>query len=105
MGKNYSLILSKRFVYPLIGTLLIILIVFVSYAISLGNEMATRFLPTLFGLMFSFLFFTVLFDLREYLEWKGVEDRIKKRIGNLLSAILWDVDSLVGAKTLWRYKR
>ena len=38
------------------------------------------------GLLFTLIFFVGIFDLREWLEWKSVEDRVKRRIGRLLRA-------------------
>jgi len=39
------------------------------------------------GLMFTLLIFIVLFDLKEYLEWKSVEDRVKRKIGRQIRAL------------------
>lgn len=57
IDKDYSL-MSKKILYPFIFVILIFLIIVVSFAsISFGNEMATSLFPTIFGLLFSFLFF------------------------------------------------
>ncbi len=75
------LILTKWFYYALIAVALIIAFCFTVYQISLGNDMATRFLPTIVGLMVTVVIFYTFFDWREDLEWKEVEDRVRKRIG------------------------
>jgi hypothetical protein len=89
LEKDYSVILSKWFYYALIAIFLGILIVFDIYAVSLGNEMAERFLPTLLGLTFTFSILVVFFDLREKLEWKTVKKSV-------YSAIEIEVMSLFG---------
>lgn len=74
--------MSKWFFYGLVAIALFVMICFSLYEMSLGNELASRFLPTLCGLLFTLAILTVFFDLREELEWKEVEDRVKKRIGS-----------------------
>jgi hypothetical protein len=77
------LMVSKRFCYSLIAILLAIIFVAVWIASSsFNNDFANRFMPTLIGIIFNFAIFIVFFDLREKLEWKEVEDRVKKRIGS-----------------------
>jgi len=78
---EHHLLLSKWFYYAVIVVALFIVILFALYEISLGNDMAARFLPTLIGLIVTLVIFTIFFDLREDLEWKKVEDRVKRRIG------------------------
>jgi hypothetical protein len=80
--KKKELLLSKRFIYSLIVLVLIFFICLSLYEAHLGNDLAARFLPTLCGLLVTFGIFTVFFDVREELEWKEVEDRVKKRIGS-----------------------
>jgi energy-coupling factor transporter transmembrane protein EcfT len=87
---------SKWFCYALIAIFLIILISFLSYAVLLGNEMALRFLPTVLGLAFTFFIFIVFFDLREKLEWKSVENKVKKSIGSQLLRIFGELLYLCG---------
>jgi hypothetical protein len=94
MRKDYSWILSKWLYYTLIAIFLLLLIVFVTYSASLGNDMALRFLPTTFGLLFTFCIFIVFFDLREELEWKTTKERIMKRIGNQLHGVFQNVSSV-----------
>lgn len=88
--------MSKWFCYALIAIFLIILISFLSYAVLLGNEMALRFLPTVLGLAFTFFIFIVFFDLREKLEWKSVDDKVKKSIGSQLLRIFGELLYLCG---------
>jgi len=94
MKKEHHLLLSKWFAYALITIVLFILLCFTLYEMSLGNNMATKFLPTLFGLMFTLVIFTIFFDLREKLEWKKVEDRVKRRIGMRIHGIFVELSNL-----------
>lgn len=92
--KEHRLLLSKWFYYALIAIVLFILLCYALYETSLGNDMAARFLPTLFGLMFTLIIFTIFFDLREDLEWKKVEDRVKRRIGKQIHGIFVELSNL-----------
>ena len=94
MKKEHNLLLSKWFYYALITIALFILLCFTLYEMSLGNDMASRFLPTLFGLMFTLVIFTIFFDLGEDLEWKKVEDRVKRRIGIQIHGIFVELSNL-----------
>jgi len=80
LKRDYSIVLSKWLYYALIALFLGIIIVFDIYAVSLGNEMAERFLPTLSGLAFTFSILVVFFDLREELEWKTVKKSVYSAI-------------------------
>ena len=88
---DYSVVLSKWLYYGLIAIFLGILIIFDIYAVSLGNEMAERFLPTLLGLAFTFSIFIVFFDLREELEWKTVKKVVYSEIGIELSSLFGEL--------------
>jgi hypothetical protein len=82
---------SKWLYYGLIAIFLGILIIFDIYAVSLGNEMAERFLPTLLGLAFTFSIFIVFFDLREELEWKTVKKAVYSSIGLELALLFGEL--------------
>jgi len=43
--------------------------------------MAANFVSEIWGLFFTLGIFIVILEFREWLEWKSVEDRVKKRIG------------------------
>ena len=76
-------VFSKWFYYGLIAVLLAVLFCVDWYAsYQFNNDFAVRFMPTLIGIVFNFVFLIVFFDLREKLEWKEVEDRTKKLIGS-----------------------
>jgi hypothetical protein len=80
--KLAGFVLSKWFWYGVIAVFLaILLFADLGSAYWFNNDFAIRFMPTLFGLVFNFAIFIVFFDLREELEWKEVEGRVKSRIG------------------------
>lgn len=99
MTKMERLVISKWFYYFWIAIFLafIFCTIWIS-AYSYSNDFAIRFMPTLIGLVFNFAIFIVFFDLREYLEWKTVRDKIMRRIGDQLHSILWDVALLLDAE-------
>jgi len=88
------LVYSKWFYYGLVAIALFVIICFLLYEMSVGNDMATRFLPTFVGLMFTLVIFMTFFDIRENLEWKEVEDRVKKRIGKEIHSIFVELSNL-----------
>jgi hypothetical protein len=92
--KKMKLLWSKWFYYALITILLLILIALTSYGTSLGIEIAARFLPTFVGLFVTLLIFWIFFDVREKLEWKSVEDRVRKKIGRQIGSIFSNIRML-----------
>lgn len=82
-----GLLLSKWFYYGLIAVVLLILTTLSLYGISLGYDIALRFLPTLGGLWFTLGIFYVFFDVRERLEWKSVETKVMKGIEGEIDSI------------------
>jgi hypothetical protein len=91
LKKDYSVLLSKWLYYALIAIFLGILIVFDFYAVSLGNDMALRFLPTLLGLAFTFSILVVFFDLRDELEWKAVKKAVYSEIEIEISSLFGEL--------------
>jgi hypothetical protein len=86
--------LSKWFYYSLVLVGLFFTLIFLLYETTLGNEMATRFLPTSASLIVTFGIFTIFFELREDLEWKKVEKRVRRRIGKQIHGLFVDLSSL-----------
>lgn len=89
--KERHLLLSKWFYYGLIAVVLLILTVLSLYGISVGYDIALRFLPTLGGLWFTFGIFYVFFDVREKLEWKSVEGKVMKGIEREIDSIFTEL--------------
>jgi uncharacterized membrane protein YheB (UPF0754 family) len=74
------LLLSKWFYYTLIFLgLILFYLFFLPLALS-GEQLAANFLAEIFGLLFTLVIFVMIFDFREWLEWKSVEDRVRDRI-------------------------
>jgi len=99
-------LLSKRLYYGLFALIFIIILASFVYYSSTGNAFATQFIPEVCGWLVTLLIFTVFFDLREQLEWKSVENRVKKRIGKQIHGVfvelahLCDVESALVADVL-----
>ena len=85
--KNYNIVYSKWLYYVLIAILLLVFIALTSYGTSLGIEIAARFLPTFVGLFITLIIFWIFFDVREYLEWKPVENKVKQKIGKQIHVL------------------
>ena len=56
--------------------------------------MAANLFSEITGLFFTLIIFIVLLEFREVLEWKAVEDRVKKRIGRGIYEIFFDLLTL-----------
>jgi hypothetical protein len=85
---------GKWFWYIVIVLSLSILVIYL-WIVSLTNEMALRFLPTFVGILFTFVSITLFFKVREYLEWKKVEDRVKRKIGRQLLTIFSNLEIMI----------
>ena len=81
-----ELFLSKWLYYSTIAVALFILFIYCLPLAWEGNDIAANFLSEVFGLLFTLAIFIVILDFREWLEWKKVEDRVKRRIGILIRA-------------------
>lgn len=79
--KIRRLLLSKWFYYFLIALTLLLLFLFFLPAALSGHELAGNFITEIGGLFFTLVIFVMLIELREKLEWKSVENRVKRRIG------------------------
>lgn len=94
--KKQRWLLSKWLYYSLF---LSVLLVFVY--LSLRIDALGRLFPTFIGLTATLGIFTMFFELREYLEWKGVADRVKRILGSeihsifLVLATLHNIESLL----------
>ena len=90
--------MSKWFYYVLIALgLLVFIFCLIPYFVQtnvLSPEAGVNFYSESWGLLFTLLLFVALFDLREKLEWKDVENKVKRRIGEQLSSIFLDVSVL-----------
>jgi hypothetical protein len=51
------------------------------------------------GLLFTLFFFIMIFDLREFLEWKRVETKVSKRIGREINLIFMNLKDLCKVST------
>jgi len=81
MLKKRNLLFSKWFYYGLIAVVLFVIAFFDLYElVFFSNDFAIRFLPTLIGLVFNFVIFIVFFDIREKLEWKTLEQKVKRNL-------------------------
>jgi hypothetical protein len=80
--KIMKLLWSKWFYYLLTAILLLTFIILTGYGTLHHIDIAERFLPTFVGLFITVVIFYIFFDLREELEWKEVEGRVKRRIGS-----------------------
>ena len=93
-GKIRELFLSKWFWYGLF------FLVLFGFGLSLllkaleGGELESNFLAEVFGLLFTLVIFVMFFDLREKLEWKSVEDRVKQRISRQIRGLFIDLSGL-----------
>jgi len=95
LARIQKLAISKWFYYGLIAAFLAATFSYVLYqAFALGNTLAKAFVPTLVGLIFNFSIFIVFFDIRENLEWKSVEKRVKRRLKGELFHIHLDMCAL-----------
>jgi len=87
-------LLSKWSYYLLIGIgLLFIFVCVLPFALS-GNDVAANFLAEIFGLIITLVIFIMLFEWREKLEWKSVEDRVRRRIGRQIRGLSIDLSNL-----------
>lgn len=89
--RDYSSMISKRVVYTFIALFLVILVIVDVYGVSLSNDIALRFLPTIFGLVFNFFIFIVFFDVREHLEWKRVKKYVNSIMGSELAILFSEI--------------
>ena len=84
-----KLVLSKWLYYVL--TALVLLVVYIELLpLALkGQEidLAQNFLSEIWGMIFTLIVFVMFMDWRERLEWKSVEDRVRKRIGSQIHAL------------------
>jgi hypothetical protein len=103
--KNYNWTLSKWFWYIVVIIILCSLIALMTYLSLQGIDFASRFLPTLLGLLITLAIFYVFFDLREELEWKTVRDRVMRRIGNQLHGVFEDVSELCEVNVPFDFER
>lgn len=91
--KTQKLFISKWFYYFLTGFFLLALSIgFLPSALN-GNDISANFLSETWGLFFTLVIFVMLFELRESLEWKSVEDRVKRRIGKRIHAIFIELST------------
>lgn len=88
------LLLSKMFWYILIALILTILLFLIYPIAKSGDELAGNFLAEMWGLYFALGFFVMLFELRERLEWKSVENRVEKRIGKQIRGLFAELSIL-----------
>jgi hypothetical protein len=87
-------LLSKWLHYGLIGIGLYFIFLYVlPFALS-GNDIAANFLAELFGLFFTLVVFIMIFEWRGLLEWKSVEDRVKRRIARQIRGLFIDLSNL-----------
>lgn len=97
LSKNRNLLFSKWFYYGLIAVALVIVSFFVlCESVFFTNDFAIRFLPTLIGLLFNFFIFIVFFDVREKLEWKPLEQKVKYNLKKDFFSIHLELVSLCG---------
>jgi len=78
--KISRLLLSKWFYYILISIGLILFWIFLLPLALGGEQLAANFLAEVFGLLFTLVILVMILDYREWLEWKSVEHRVRKRI-------------------------
>lgn len=93
-GKIRGLLLSKWLWY---GLIFVALCLFFLYLLPLaleGQELAGNYLPEVFGLLFTLVIFFMFFDFREWLEWKSVEDRVKRRISKQIRGLFIELSGL-----------
>ncbi len=89
-----KLLLKKWFWYTVIYVALSSTLL---YLLSLPlriEELSGNFLAEVFGLLFTLTIFMMILDLREILEWKSVEKRVKKRLGRQINAIFLELTHL-----------
>jgi hypothetical protein len=77
---DWKLIKSKWFAYLLIGLTFFGIVVVDLYYLSIGNELAREFLPETIGWFITFMILTFFLELREEIESKSIEERVKRRI-------------------------
>ena len=82
-----KLFLSKWLYYSTIAVALLILFFYFLPLAWEGHDIATNFLSEIWGLFFMLAIFLIILDFREWLEWKSVEDRVKKKIGRKIGEI------------------
>ena len=82
-----KLLLSKWLYYGLIAVVLLLLFFYFLPSVWKGEDIATNFIAEIWGLFFTLAIFIVLLDFREVLEWKSVEDRVRRRLGMQIRAL------------------
>lgn len=92
--KTPNWLVSKGLFYGLVFIFLFFMLWNVLPSALSGNDLAANFLAELFGLAFTVGILAIIFDLREWVEWKSVEDRVKKRIG-IITRTTFDTLSMV----------
>ena len=89
-----KLLLKKWFWYTVIYVALsLILLYLLSLPLEI-EELPANFLAEVFGLLFTLSIFMMLLDLRAILEWKSVEDRVKRRMGKQIHAVFIELSNL-----------
>lgn len=89
-----KLFLSKWLYYSTIAGVLVLLFLYYLPLAREGNDIAANFLSEIWGLIFTLGIFIVILDFRERLEWKSVEDRVKRRIGRQIRGLFIDLSGL-----------
>jgi hypothetical protein len=92
--KQYSLLYSKWVYYYIIGIVLVVITTVMLYLFSLNNELAHKFIPTIIGIDVNFLIFTFIFNIRERLEWKSLEDKVNEELKKVFFSVHLDLLSL-----------
>ena len=101
-----KLLLKKWFWYSLIFLALLCFSWFLLPIALEGNELAANFLAEVFGLLFTVVILFMFLETRELLEWKSVEERVRRRIGSEIEAIfirLADLCEIAGVGSLGYY--
>ncbi len=94
---------SKWFYYILIGIILLFFMfvvfpILLAYGI-INQDLNLNLFSETWGLLFTLLFFVMLFELNSVLEWKKVENRVKWRIGWEIYGIFDNILNLCEVKT------
>ena len=82
-----GLLLSRWFWYAVIYFALSLILLNILLLPLKIEELPTNFLAEVFGLLFTLTIFMMILDFREILEWKSVEKRVKRRIGDQIFQI------------------
>ena len=93
-----KLLLSKWLIYVSLGLVLVLFMLVVFPVLKstgiINQDLTLNLFSETWGLLFTLLFFVILFEVREFLEWKKVETKVNKRIGREIYRIFVELSQL-----------